>query len=816
MESLRRDVRQALRMMFAQRAFTAATLLTLALGIGATTAMFSIVYGVLLRPLPYAESERLMRVYEEHPGGTLALWAKMIITGATIEAWQATSKTIDGIGTFSSSPFFVGREGPVSLIGTISSPSLFRLLRVQPVLGRFFDEHDAITGAQGAVVISYALWQERYGASPAAIGQPFWVNGRPNVIIGVAPRGFAFPDPDTAFYGVEQAPLRPADPSRPDRVNVFHALARLRPGATREQAVAEGTAAARSFTRTAAADRLFGKGGPVEVRVQSVVDEMTASVQPALLVLMAGVALVLLVACANVANLLLARGHGRQREMAVRAALGAPLRRLAQQLITESLVFAIVGGVLGLSLAWILIGLLPLVAPEKFPRLDAIRLDWRVLAFAFAASLVSGLLAGVLPAARGARPELEAVLRADDRRAIGGSGRVLRASLLVVEAALSVLLIVGAGLFVRSFISLISVDGGFDPSNVLVAEVYLPDANQVPAHSSPIFERLVPRLERVPGVAAVGVGNMMPFGTEHHSSSLELPYPGPDGKPMQPIATRWKVTPGFGAALGLHLTSGRFLEPGDVTSPIDVIVVNEAFVRQYFNDGKPVVGRQWTGTGANATPTEIVGVVSNVLRNGLDRKPEPEFYRPVSYEKATMVPFASVVVRTTRDPLAIASELRRLTAEVDPRAGLFAMDSLSGKVSASVAQPRFAAWLLTLFALLALAVAATGLYGVLSYSVTERRREIGVRAALGATRGRLVRLVLRQGLGFTLAGMGLGLIAAAVTSRLLSALLFGVTPYDGVAFAVAPALLLVVALAACLVPAWRAAKTDPSEALRAE
>ena len=815
MESVWHDIRQALRLMSEHKAFSAGVLLTLGLGIGANTAMFSIVHGVLLRPLPYAEPEQLMRVSEEHPGGTPARWAQTLLSDFTRDAWVPASKTIEDTATFSNSfRFSVGRENPVRVPGAIVSPSLFRLLRVQPAVGRFFHDDDALEGAGPVVVLGYGLWRDLYAASPAAIGQTLFLNEKPHFIVGVAPPSFAFPDADAAFWLPEQVAPKPADP-KARRIRMLRAIARLRPGITREQAAAEGTAAARSVTRPPDIDRILGKGGPVQVRVRPLVEEMTQNVRPALLLLMAGVALVLLVACANVANLLLARGHARQREMAVRAALGAPLRRLAQQLIIESFVFAIAGGLLGLFLAWALVALLPMVAPENFPRLESIRLDWRVLTFGLTASLLAGVLAGVLPAVRGARPGLDTVLRAGDRRTVAGSGHVLRASLLVVEAALAVLLIVSAGLLVRSFIRLVNVDGGFDPSNVLVTQVYLPDANQRPARPSAFFEHLVPRLTQVPGVRAVGVANMAPFGTEAYATAFELPDPGPDGAPKQATATSWVVTPGFATALGLRVTSGRFLEPGDVDGPTDAMVVNEAFVRLYLHDGKPPVGRRWLRAKATRL-TEIVGVVANVLKDGLDRRPEPEVYRAASLTRSTLVPYASLVVRTTGDPLALASELRRLARESDPRVGLDGLGSLSGKLSASVAQPRFAAWLLALFAGLALAVAATGLYGVLSYNVSERRREIGIRAALGATRGRLMRLVLRQGLGFTLAGLALGLMAAAATSRLLSTLLFGVTPFDSVAFAVAPAVLILVALAACLVPAWRAAATDPAVALRAE
>jgi putative ABC transport system permease protein len=815
MESVWRDIRQAFRMMSEHKAFSAGVLFTLGLGIGANTAMFSVVYGVLLRRLPYAEPEQLMRVSEEHPGGTPAPWAHTLLTDFTRDAWTPGSRTIEGIATFSNSfKFSVGREDPVRLAGAIVSPSLFHLLRVQPAAGRFFHDDEALEGAGPVVVLGYGLWRDLYGASSTAVGQTLFLNEKPHVIVGVARRGFAFPDMDAGFWLPERIATAPADPAK-RRTRMLRAIARVRSGITREQAAAEGTAAARSVTRPSDIDRILGKGGPVEVRVRPLVDEMTRNVRPALLLLMSGVALVLFVACANVANLLLARGHARRREMAVRAALGAPLRRLAQQLVIESLVLAIAGGLLGVFLAWMLVGLLPVVAPENFPRLESIRLDWRVLAFGLTASLLAGVLAGMLPAVRGARPGLDTVLRAADRRTAAGSGHVLRASLLVVEAALAVLLIVSAGLLVRSFIRLINVDGGFDPSNVLVTQVYLPDAHQRPARPSDFFERLVPRLTQVPGVRAVGVANMAPFGTEAYATAFELPDPGPDGAPRQATATSWMVTPGYAPALGLRVTSGRFLEPDDVDGPTDALVVNEAFVHQYLQDGKPPVGRRWLRA-KEAKLTEIVGVVANVLKDGLDRRPEPEVFRAASLTRSTLVPYASLVVRTTGDPLALASELRRLARESDPRVGLDGLGSLSGKLSASVAQPRLAAWLLALFAGLALAVAATGLYSVLSYNVSERRREIGIRAALGASRGRLMGLVLRQGLGFTLAGLALGLMAAAATSRLLSTLLFGVTPFDSVAFAVAPAVLILVALAACLMPAWRAATTDPAAALRAE
>jgi putative ABC transport system permease protein len=811
MESLWHDVRQTLRMMVGHKAFTAAALLTLALGIGANAAVFSMVYGVLLRPLPYDEPERLMRISEEHPGGNSPLTGAFL-SDLTLDAWLPTSRTVQGVAAFSGNAYTIGREDPIRLSGAQVSPALFHLLRVRPAAGRFFEEGEAIEGSDAVVILGYGFWQERFGASHAALGQTLNVDGRSRVIIGVAPPGFAFPNPDSAFWLPYVLPKPNADPTQRG-MRVMQTVARLRPGVTPEQAAAEGTAAARRVTRPFVADMLFGKGAPVEVRVRPIVAEMTSALRPALLVLMAGVVLVLLVACANVANLLLARGLARQREMAVRAALGAPWRRLARQLLTESSVIAMAGGTLGLLLAWSLIRALPAVAPDRFPRLDAIHLDWRVLSFAVGVSCLAGLLAGVLPAMRGAQARLESALRTGDRRATSGSGHALRASLLVAEAALAVVLIVGAALLVRSFTRLLQVDAGFTPSNALIAQVFLPTTeNAAGDRGTPFFDTLLPRLQQMPGVVAAGVGNMAPFGRSTAISGFEIP--GPDGKPVRIQATSWTVTPRYGAALGLRLRSGRFLEPGDATAPTHAMVVNEEFVRLYLRDGNPVVGRRYPNLlGHKGDITEIVGVVGNVLKDGLDRRPQPEIYGLAGDWRG---PGRFLVIRTTGDPLAIAADVRRLVRETDPRAALDGVGSLTGAVSASVAQPRFAALMLALFAGLALAVAATGLYGVLSYSVSERRREIGVRSALGATRGRLIGLVLRQGLGFTVGGLVLGLAAAALSSRLLSTLLFGVTPYDAMAFSIAPLVLIAVALFACLVPAWRAAATDPSEALRAE
>jgi len=511
----------------------------------------------------------------------------------------------------------------------------------------------------------------------------------------------------------------------------------------------------------------------------------------------------------------LALSHGlrRQRELAVRAVLGASRGRLARQLLTESLLVALLGGALGLLLAWGITRALPALAPNGFPRIDDVRIDGRVLAFALVVSVLSGILAGVLPALRGARTGLSPALHDGGLRATGGHAGGLGHSLLVGEAALAVVLLVGAGLLVRSFARLIQVDAGYDPAHVLMAQICFPEGSTQEGRRQAI-DALLDRLRGTPGVAVAATGNMPPFASMTALATAPLPWRGADSQPVMARVLIHGVTAGYPEALGLRLREGRVLTPkGSGRSP-RAMLVNEEFVRAYVRDGRSVVGRQLEGfLSEEKTMTEIVGVVGNVLKDGLDARPQPEVYVADVSEVPTEV---SLVVRTNGEPLTIAPLLPRLVREIDPRVATDGIATLAERVSASVAEPRFAAIVLVAFAALALGLAATGLYGVLSYSVSHRRREIGIRGALGARRSDLLSLVLRQGLTLTLGGLALGLLAAALVTRLLAGLLFGVTPLDPAAFAAAPALLLPIAALACLIPARRAASVDPAEALRSE
>jgi len=830
METLLRDIRYASAMMRRNAGFTVAALLTLGLGIGATTAVFSVVYGVLLRPLPYPAADRLVRLSEEHPGAVSPLRTPML-SNLTFHAWSEAPRTIDAFAAYSSQQITIALpDGPARVAAAAVTPSLFAMVGATPALGRFFQPDEGAEGNDGQLVLSDRGWRERFSADPAAVGRGVIVDGRPYVIVGVARPGFEFPDHRTLAW-TPMAVRRPA----PDAVaggrglmGVVNAMARLRPGVTTAQAEAEGTAAAHTTIRPMAANLLFGVGGPPVVHVRGMVDEMTSSIRPALLVLAAGVACVLLIACANVANLFLARGVARQRELTVRAAIGASASRIARQLVTESLVLSIAGGTLGLGLAWALVRFVQLSAARDFPRLDAIALDGPALAFTAATSLFTALAAGLAPALRGSRFNLAESLRGGDGASAGGfrglRARRLRDGLLAAEAAFAVLLLVAATLLARSFVRLTHVDAGYTADHVLTAQVYVPgyDAAQVLTpdgsakmeHVAALVSTLLERVRATPGVASAGAGNMMPLDGSTAIAGFPAPWTAAGATPGSARALQYTVTPGYAEALGLRLRRGRLFTEADQTSGTRGWIVNEEFARQYLPP-EPIGYRFESSTSTNEPiAVEIVGLVGNVLKNGNDSKPQPEYYR-LARDRTRFTGRFEIVLRASGNAATLAPGLRGLVRELEPAATVETV-TLSQRVAESVDQPRFATAVLATFALLALALASIGLYGVLSYNVSQRRRELGVRAALGAAKGDLVRLVVREGLGATAIGLAAGLAGAAGLTRLMQSVLFGVGPLDLVAFAAAPALLIPVAVVACLIPASRAARTNPLEALRSE
>ena len=819
MESLLRDVRYAWVTLRRTPGLALTVLLTLALGVGATTAVFSVVHAVLLEPLPYPDSAQLVRLWEEHPGGQSPAGNRWLSLRTRL-AWRAKSLTLEDAGAYGSNDYLVRQPGfePSRLHGATVSPSVFRLLRVTPAIGRFFVEGEDAAGVPPAVVLSDRVWRDRFAADPAAVGRTLEIDGERRTIVGIAQPDLAFPNPRVLFWIPAAIP---ADAEQANRTVVFTTLGRLRPGATPEQAEAEGTAAARSTPRPPSAEFFFGRGGAVVVHARPLVDDLTLTVRPAILVLASAVALVLLIACANIANLLLSRGAARQRELTIRAALGSSRTRLVRQLLTESLVLSAAGGAAGLALAWTLVRLLPLAAPARFPRLEAITLDGTTLLFGVAASVAAAAISGLVPALRSTRVDLFQAFRSGEGSVSASSNaphtRRLRLGLLIVEAAFAVVLAVGASLLAQSFLRLTQVDAGYDPDRVEVMRVQLPEGNDLDVRTHALITRLLERIRATPGVTSAGASNMLPLMPMTAVTGVTLRAAVGGGKPTSGRVLSYVVTPGYAEAMQLRLKDGRFFDERDTTSGERAAIVNQEFVRQ-FVAGPRAVGLRLGPLyqGEYAAETEIIGVVGDVLKDGNDATRQPEMYFVHGSRTHRISGFPTFVVRGSASHQELTATLRRLVREIDGGTAIDSVTPLRTLMSASWAQPRFAASVVSGFAVLAIGLAGIGLYGALSYSVSQRRRELGVRAALGATRGALVRLVLREGVSVTLAGVGLGIVAASLLTKLMTRLLFGTSPLDALSFSLGPALLVIVGIAASVVPALRAASIDPARVLRGE
>jgi putative ABC transport system permease protein len=807
---MRHDLRLALRSLLRQRTFCAAALLTLGLGIGATTAMFAVVDGVLLRPLPYPQPDRLVQLSEVVPGGTAAV-SGPIISNLTIHAWNPQRQAIGPIAHFAGGgTATVGDDIPRRLVRAGVGPLFFDVLGVHPVVGRFFREEDAANEAPAVVVLSAEFWREGFGADAAVVGKRLTIDDRPHEIIGVAPPGISIPNDEVRLWTTSRVLSPVAANGRDTRVELTRAIARLAPGHTTAQASAEGTALARSVIRPIAYDMLFGKGGPVEVNVRTLSDQLTLRVRSALLLLLFGVGLLLLITCANVANLFLSRGAARDREYAVRVALGAARTRLVRETLAETLVLSAVGGMVGTGLAALLVNALPAIAPADFPRLDSVALDWRALAFAIATTLASGLMTGLAPAAMSARTELVPSLRNGTGASMGPRSMRPQRVLLVSEAALAMMLLVGAALMGRSFVNLMETDAGYDVGNVLTARIYLPGASRGEAETAAFVGELLERVRAMPGVVSAGASNMAPFGRSTYVSAFEVSPPGREKVVAR--AQSYVVTPGYVEALKLRLRQGRLLQATDATeSGPGAVLVNEEFVRLFLGGTDPLRIHFDGQNGLRA----IVGVIANVLRGGLDQQPQAEIYVLAGRGNAIRREIY-LLVRTIGDPAPYANEVRQLVSAVRSDAAVEGVEPLTTQLSASVAQPRFAAAVLLSLAGVALLLASIGLYGALSYWVARRQREIGIRSALGATTRDIVRSILREGVLLTGLGLGLGGALAAATTRLMRTLLVGVGTLDPLSFVAAGAALLAVAIVASALPAHRATRVDAVIALRTE
>jgi predicted permease len=799
------DIRYALRALRRNPGFTAVALLTLALGIGANAAMFSIVNGILLRPLPYGDADELVLLYQSSPR-TGELLGR--VSAEDLEDWHARSRTLESIAAFVSVPtILTGRGDPAEIEMSYVTERFFTTLGAPVAIGSPLLAEDHRLRHRNAVV-SDQFWRTHLGGDPEVIGGSILLRGEPYTVVGVMPASMRHPTPGTGVW-VPQSLIGPDEfstgpPTRGDRY--LQAFGRLSTGADAAQARRELTA----LSAELAAAHPESNEDWTAAAVVPLHDSIVGEVDRALLVVLAVVGLILLIGCANLANLLLARGSARQREMAVRAALGAGRKRLVRQLLTESLVLATLGGVLGLALSYWGVQSILAVSAETLPRVEDIHVDARVVAFGLLLTAATALLFGLIPALRLAYADPQRDLRGG-RGAVGAEGQRLRAALVVGEVALAVLLVIGAGLMARSFLELRSVDVGFEPQRVLTVAMQL-NAAGVPEDGIATFlvqrrEEILERVRELPGVDVAGMINVLPF--DDGAFSVEYARAGTDSAPGRESVfadTRY-VDPQYLPAMGIPLLRGEPLpELLTPNAPVPVLM-SESAARRLWPDEDPL-GRMITVPWGESV---VVGIVGDVRQIGLDEAPQPAVYFPQLIAPRML---ATLVVRTAGEPMTLAGPIRQTITEVDPNQLIRQMATLEDVLAESIARERFFTLLFTIFGGLALALAAVGIYGVLAYSVRQRTAEIGVRMALGARAGDVLRMVARAGMTLVGIGVVVGTLAAFLLSRLLASQLYGITPTDPLAYLWAIGFLCATALIAIYIPAYRATRVPPMTALR--
>jgi putative ABC transport system permease protein len=788
-----------------------------ALGIGATTILYSLVYGVLERPLPWPEANRIVRISETREGSTHPL--PPLATNATYMAWRDHPTTIASLAAYDTNTMtLTGAGDPDRLTVVTATAGLFDLLRVRPATGAAFTEANEAPGNDHVAVLSYGLWQQRFGGRTDIIGTPVRLDGAAYTITGVMPQGFYFPDPSSAAWiPFQVVPVVGNDPTGRSLM-LFDAIARLRPDATPAQAAAEATARSRTAPDLGMVGvAVFGTRGPAVVSAVPYLDAITADVRPALLLLMAAVGLLLLVALANVAGIHLAQSLARRREMALRAALGAGWWRLARHLLAGSLRIGLAGGLGGLLLAFWLHSALPSLLPADFPRVSDVAVDWHAAAVATAAALLASLVFSLLPVLFARNVNLVEALNEDSLAPVGAglrsrAGRA-RALIMAGQVAVTAMLLVGAALLVRSFVARLDADRGYDPHNVLTAEVALPGQAFTGPRRAAFMDALLGRLRQVPGVSHAAVSTIVPL--LHRESLRGFQMPSPRDGQLMPVQTSVRVvSPDYFAAMGMRLVEGRDFLPADTPRSMPVAVVNQAFVARYLA-GTAVGVELPTSLEDGKNSVRIVGVVEDVRQHEVTDPPQPELFYTYRQLNAGLDADAPVVVaRTSGRAADLVPLLRSFVREQDPTVALQSVMTMEQRLEASLAKPRLYAFLLGAFAAFALLVSGIGLFGVLSYNVAQRSRELGVRVALGARPIDIVGLVVRQGLTVTLAGAAVGLGVALLLGGSVRGLVFGVTTHDALTFVAVPLALALVAAVACSVPARRAARVDPLAVLK--
>jgi predicted permease len=820
LETLLADVRFGARMLRKNPGFTLIAVLTLALGIGASTAVFSVVNTILLKPLPYPHAERILVPWHVPPGGAYLGFSKTPWGRVDSEFVFQESKTFESLSAFKTDSFnLTGSGDPLRLDGLRASAGFFPTMGISPVLGRPFNAEEDQPGHDHEVILSGAVWRDVFGSDPNIVGRAIEMNGEPYTVIGVMPLGFVFPRaeempsnfnmPRESQLWVPLAlPPGPLIPAEPQELAV---IGRVKSGVTIEQAQAEMNVLAGHL------DRQYprGKGG-FESRVIPLSQQVAGDTRRPLLLILGAVGVVLLIACSNVASLLLARTLGRSREFTLRAALGAGRIRLVRQLLTESVLLASVGGVVGFLLAFAGIYFVKMFGPPDIPRLHNVSLDVSVFSFTLGITFATGILFGLAPAFGATRRNLVEALKEGGQRAGSNAGARLRKTFIVSEVALALVLVIAAGLLTQTFFRLLAVDPGFRAARVLTFEVTLPGAKYTDQqHIVAVYQRALASLRALPGANAAGVVETLPMGGATDSTAIRFSNtPLPAGK-KSPLANYTMASPGFFAAAGTPILRGREFLDTDAANSTPVVIINSAMAKEFW-PGEDPVGKQ-VAPGSPLYPLEtIVGVVADVKHISLREEPSPEMYVPYTQKVWPSLLTMDVVLRTSVDPASMASSVREAIHSVDSDLPLAKIATLKTVVDDSMTQQRFSVLLLGSFGAIALLLASIGMYGVISYSVMQRTQEIGIRMALGAKRGRVLAMVLGQGARLGALGIAIGLVTALALTRLMAGFLYGVRATDPLTFLGVSLLLLAVALVACWIPARRAMRVDPMIALRYE
>ena len=806
LEQLLRDVRYGLRAMRRNPGFTAVAVIALALGIGANSAIFTAVNAILLRPLGYRDPDRLV-VILNHGRGPEA--------PANFVDWKAQSRSFENMGAADyRTPDLTGTDHPEKVWGLRMTSDVFPLLGVAPALGRVFEASEDQPGRELEVVLSYSLWQRQFAGDKNILGRQMQLDNKTYTIIGVMPAGFKFA-PFWATHAELWAPLALGPRAFKRGGNSLRIFARLAPGVTLDQARAE-------FAGITARLEQQYPGTNRGHLIVPLKEKVVGNIRPALLTLLCAVGFVLLIACANVAHILLARAAALTHEVAVRAALGAGRGRLIRQFLTESLMLALLGGAFGLLLAYWGVRAMIRFGPAAIPRLDTLTLDWRVVAVTFGAALVTGVLFGLAPAFQASRFDPAESLKEGGRSGDGAVRQRTRSLLVVTEFALALMLLIGAGLMLRSFTALQAIDPGFQPDHLLTMIISIGGSQDASAagRAPDFYQRTLERVRAVPGVESAGMTNHLPitgdlWGWPFWIEGRPLPHPGEERNAAYRLAL-----PGYLETMQIPILRGRAITASDTAAGAGVVVINEYFAQRDW-PGEDAIGKRITlnNPATATTPPRwltVVGITKNTVRSDWAEPPDEEFFLPYLQNSTAVGHYLTLVVRTPGDPAALTSTVESAIWDIDRNVTISEVQTMDAAVALATAEPRFNMALLLAFAIVAMVLSAVGIYGVMSYAVARRRREIGIRLALGARPGEILRLITGQGMALALAGTVAGIAGAFALTRLMTKLLYGVAPADPVTFVLVPLVLSATALAACLIPALRAARISPMSALRYE